>query len=79
MQVYLYLLLILSIIFSTLAIFSNKVFKNIVSFLLLIISVCAIGISNNNALLSLIIFLCYSTINYVLILINYYNNKSLDE
>ena len=79
MQFYIYLLLVLCIIFSTLSIFSNKFFTSIISFLLLITNACLIGIIMDNTLLSFIIFICYMTINCILILIQYYHNNNLDK
>ena len=52
MELYLYLILILSFICTTFVIFSNKIFKFIISFLLLIINFFSIGLLNNNILLS---------------------------
>ena len=75
MQFYIYLLLIFCIICSILSVFSKHFFKSIISFFMLIIGVCLIGIIRNNTLLSLVIFIGYITVNCILILIYFHNNN----
>ena len=76
---YIYLLLILSVLFSIIAVFNHKILLSIISFALLILSIVIIGIMNNNILSSFVLLICYMSINCFLILIDFYKHSNLGE